>query len=59
MKENKVKGIVSDEVVQFGDKVPIQTRPPALFILKLVPLVSSKKRKTVSKKLDMGNLPSY
>lgn len=54
-----MKGIVSDEVVQFGDKVPIQTRPPALFILKLVPLVSSKKRKIVSKKLDMGNLPSY
>lgn len=58
MKENKVKGIVGDEVVQFGDKVSIQTCPPALFILKLVPPVSSKKRKTVSKKLDTSNLPS-
>lgn len=58
MKENKVKGIVGDEVVQSGDKVPIQTCPRALFILKLVPPVLSKKRKTMSKKLDRGNLPS-
>lgn len=50
MKENKVKGIAGDEVVKYGDKVPIQTHPPTLFILKLVHPVLSKKRKTVSNK---------
>ena len=58
MKENKGKGIAGDESVQPKTKAPAQTCLFASSTLKLVPLASSKKRKTVSKKLDIGNLPS-
>ena len=58
MKENKGKGIAGDESVQPKTKAPAQTYLLASSTLKLVPLASSKKRKTVSKKLDTGNLPS-
>ena len=58
MKENKGKGIAGDESVQPGTKALAQTHPSSLSTLKLVLLVSSEKRKTMSKKLDTGNLPS-
>ena len=59
MKENKGKGLtIGDEVVQTRDDVPIQTHPHVLSALKLAPPISLEKRKTMSKKLDMGNLPS-
>ena len=50
IKKNKGKGLVGgDEVVQTEGDVLIQTHPPALMALKLVPPVSSEKRKTVSR----------
>ena len=58
MNENKGKDIAGDEIVQPRNAAPTQTRPPASSTLKLIPPTSSKKRKTMSKKLDMGNLPS-
>lgn len=59
MKVNKGKGLATvDEVIHYGDEVLIQNRLPAPSTLKLAPLASSEKRKTLSKKLDTGNLPS-
>ena len=58
MKENKGKSIAGDESVQPKTKAPTQTHPLASSTLKLVPLASSEKRKTMFKKLDTGNLPS-
>ena len=58
MKENKGKNIAGDESVQPKTKAPTQTDPLASSTLKLVPLASSEKRKTMFKKLDTGNLPS-
>ena len=50
IKKNKGKGLVGgDEVVQTEGDVLIQTHPPALRALKLVPPVSSEKRKIVSR----------
>ena len=49
-KKNKGKGLIGgDKVIQTEGDVLIQTRPPALMALKLVPPVSSEKRKTVSR----------
>ena len=59
MKENKRKGIVGDEVFQPGDEFLAQTHPHVSFMLKIIPLVSLEKRKTVSKKLDTVNLPNH
>ena len=58
MKENKVKGIAGDEVVQSGDEALNQTHPPTSSTVKLIPPTSSEKRKTVSKRLDTSNLPN-
>ena len=58
MKENKGKGVASDESVQPGTKAPAQTQPSSSSTLKLVLLVSSEKGKTMSKKLEIGNHPS-
>ena len=59
MKKNKGKGLaVGNKVIQTRDDIPIQTYPPIPFAMKLVPPVSSEKRKTMSKKLDMSNLPN-
>lgn len=55
MKENKGKDVAGDEV---KEEAIDQSRPPALSTVKLIPLASSERRKTVSKRLDMGNLPS-
>ena len=52
MKENKGKGVVGDEDID-------QTCPLISSIVKLVPPTLSKKRKMMSKRLDIGNLPSH
>lgn len=59
MKENKGKGIVGDEVAHSRDEAIDQTRPLISSTVKLIPLTSSEKRKTVSKRLDTGNLSSH
>ena len=49
MKENKGKGIASgDEAIQTEGDVLTQSHPPAL-----------EKKKTISRMLDTGHLPSY
>ncbi|KAL0015451.1 hypothetical protein SO802_002520 [Lithocarpus litseifolius] len=58
MKENKGKGVVANEVTQFGDKDIAQTRPPISSIAKFVLSTSLEKRKMVSKSLDTSNLPN-
>ena len=47
MKENKGKGLANEESVQAGEDVHTQSHPAA-----------SEKRKTLSKTLDTGSLPS-
>lgn len=59
MKESKGKGIVSDEVAHSRDEAIDQTRPPISSTMKLIPLTSLEKRKTMSKRLDTGNLSSH
>ena len=60
MKENKDKGLISgNKVVQTEDDAPAQTCQTALKVLKLIPPSSSEKRKTVSKTVNTGNLPSH
>ena len=60
MKENKKKELASgDEIVQIEDATPLQTYPNVPKTLKLVPLSSSEYWKAVSRKVDVGNLPSH
>lgn len=59
MKENKEKELASgDEVIQIENVAPPETRSNVPRTLKLVPPSSSEKRKTMSKMIDTGNLPS-
>ena len=59
MKENKEKELASgDEVILTKDVAPFQTRPNIPKVLKLLPPSSSKKRKEISRMVDVGNLPS-
>ena len=59
VKENKEKELDNgNEVVQAKGAVIAQTRPPPSKALRLVPPASLEKRRTVSKTMDIGNLPS-
>ena len=54
MKENKGKGVA-------GDKIEVevnQSHPPVSSIVKVVPHASLVRKKTVSYRVDTGNLPS-
>ena len=57
--KNKEKELASgNEVIQTEDATPLQTHLNIPKTLKLVPASFSKKRKVVSRMVDMGNLPS-
>lgn len=53
MNEKKGKGVVRGEI---EEEAINQSRPPALSTMKLVLLASSERKKTVSKRVDTGNL---
>jgi len=56
MKENKGKGVAGNEI---EEEAINQSHSPASSIVKLVPLASSERKKIVSKRVDIGNLPSH